>query len=132
MSDTIIELALLAIVSFVSFVFLSLAAIVALPSNFFQETDNATATQNKYAYVTRLPMGLLVLTGGVVMLVTPGPGILFCLAGLALLKNKHPKSVIVHLVKNYNLVGKFNRVRLFLKRKPFTLHKDARSNMPPE
>lgn len=123
---TLIDLALMGAISFISLCVLALVTLLILPRNFFDATHHYSEKSGKYVYAMRLPLGLVLLTAGLIMLVTPGPGILACLAGFALIKNRHPKEVMVQLVRNYNMLSKFNSIRALFRRKPFTAHNQAR------
>lgn len=106
-----------------------LIGLLLMPSDYLT-VDDVPQTPSRYQYVKRLAWGAIFLILGLIMLVTPGPGLLFCAIGFALLKNQHPRETIAHVVKKYNLTPKINKIRVFFNREPLT-HPNVQATKPP-
>ena len=92
-----------------------------LPVNYFsnpQLSVNRTPTQRLISVVKTL-LGLIMVIVGFVMMVTPGPGLVFVVLGLALCEFPGKHRLMTSLVRRPSVFASLNWLRKKAKKPPF-------------
>jgi hypothetical protein len=100
-------------------------AVVRMPSNYFlpeSRMPRRLETPGHYAlHLLKNLLGLAILAAGVIMLFTPGPGILAMLAGLSLLDFPGKRQSELWLVSRPQVIKQIQRMRRRAGRPPLEL-----------
>jgi hypothetical protein len=116
--------------SIVLFVFgLAAAALLAvsMPEDYFADTSpppaagRGGATVSMIKHVAKNIVGLVVLASGIVMLVVPGPGLVFIVLGLSLIDFPGKRQLERRLVSNPHVLARINRMRARFGRPPLKI-----------
>ena len=100
-----------------------------MPADFLIQDSVATTETRKHFLVrlvwtiVRNAIGLVLLATGVVMLFTPGQGLLFMFLGLAFLDFPGKRSLIQRLIRQHRINHSINRIRAKAGKPPLELPK---------
>lgn len=101
--------------------------IIRMPADFLIQDSVATTETRKHFLVrlvwtiVRNAIGLVLLATGVVMLFTPGQGLLFMFLGLAFLDFPGKRSLIQRLIRQHRINHSINRIRAKAGKPPLQL-----------
>ena len=97
-------------------------AVSRLPSNYLLQRQGRSSTQRIWyslASVSRALLGFLVTLLGLVMLVTPGPGVIMLLLGISIAEFPGKNRLLIYLATRPNVLSSLNWMRKRHGKPPF-------------